>query len=49
MPNEVFAYRDSSGWVTPERIVYLNVERTAGERVNGVLFVVNKRRTRALR
>ena len=42
MPNEVFAYHDATGWVTPERIVYLNVERRPGSRVNGVLFVVNE-------
>jgi len=41
MPNEVFAYRDSGSWVTPERIVYLNVEPQPGTRVNGVLFVVD--------
>jgi pimeloyl-ACP methyl ester carboxylesterase len=40
MPNNVYAYRDTADWVTPERIVYLNVERQPGTRVNGVLFVV---------
>jgi pimeloyl-ACP methyl ester carboxylesterase len=41
MPNEVFAYRDRDDWVTPKQIFYLNVERRGGERVTGVLFVVN--------
>jgi hypothetical protein len=41
MPNDVFAYRDKDGWVTPQRIFYLNVERQSRERVSGVLFVVN--------
>ena len=41
MPNELFSYQEADGWVTPERIVYLNVERQADARVNGVLFVVD--------
>ena len=32
MPNETFAYRDASGWVTPQRIFYLNVESPPGRR-----------------
>jgi pimeloyl-ACP methyl ester carboxylesterase/cation transport regulator ChaC len=41
MPNETFAYRDTNGWITPQQIFYLNVEPRPGERVTGILFVVN--------
>ena len=42
MPNSVFTYCDASGhWVTPERIVYLNVAPAQDQRMNGVLFVLN--------
>ena len=41
MPNETFAYRDAGGWVTPQRIFYLNVESRSGQSVTGTLFVVN--------
>jgi pimeloyl-ACP methyl ester carboxylesterase len=41
MPNSTFAYLSENGaWITPERILYLNIERRAGQRMNGVLFVI---------
>lgn len=40
MPNRSFVFHDGGRWVTPEKIVYLNVEPDAGARLNGVLFVV---------
>jgi pimeloyl-ACP methyl ester carboxylesterase len=41
MPNNTFVYRDDGCWVTPERILYLNVEPRGSDAVNGILFVVN--------
>lgn len=40
MPNTTFVYRDRGGWVTPEHIFYLNVERSDAAHVTGILFVV---------
>lgn len=41
MPNQTFVYRENERWVTPQRIVYLNVEPANAGSVNGVVFVVN--------
>lgn len=41
MPNRVFYADLPSGRVYPEHILYLNIRRSPGSRVNGVLFVVN--------
>jgi cation transport regulator ChaC len=43
MPNSTFAFQDSFGtWITPERVLYLNITPAPGKRVNGVLFIVGE-------
>jgi pimeloyl-ACP methyl ester carboxylesterase len=43
MPNSTFSYQNGKGsWVTPERILYLDITPSPERRMNGVLFIVNK-------
>ena len=41
MPNSTFEYLNEAGtWITPERILYLNLKRNMDRRINAVLFVI---------
>jgi pimeloyl-ACP methyl ester carboxylesterase/cation transport regulator ChaC len=41
MPNSTYSFfGEDSTWTTPEKILYLNIQRQQDSRVNGVLFVI---------
>ena len=40
MPNSTYVFQDGRGsWISPERLLYLNIVPAPGKRVNGVVFV----------
>lgn len=41
MPNSTYVFQNGRGsWISPERLLYLNIVPAPNKRVNGVLFVV---------